>query len=172
MGGKTKKQESDNEGYNHTWPSNQRPYFLPEMCLNKTASQPALMFQISSRMGAICHGAWICFCTALMTIWLSPSTFSQLKPACNAVLIPSRMAVASATRIEACSRKRDPALMNPPCQLRRMWIEKLIVTYSAKKFTCLHTDLHKGSPSIPCYANFPLLSSLWVLRLKLWIYLS
>ena len=44
--------------------------------------------------------------------------FKPPKPACKAAQMPSRIAVASATRIEACSRKRVPDWMNPPFQER------------------------------------------------------
>ena len=77
------------------------------------------MFQMSSIIGCICHGGGICFCTTWITSWLSPSTSSFQCPACNAVLMPSLKAVASATRIGALSKNRVSGVIKPPCQLRR-----------------------------------------------------
>jgi len=55
-----------------------------------------------------------------MRILLSPSTWIFLNPACKATLIPFRMVVPSATKIDAAPRLNADALMNLPSQLRIM----------------------------------------------------
>ena len=65
----------------------------------------------------ISYGIWICPCTAWMRTLLSPSMWMLVNPTCTAALIPFRIVVASANKMDAAPKLSAPAWMNLHVQL-------------------------------------------------------